>query len=215
MKTIAPMNRYGRWTVICYSHKRGGRVHLWNCRCDCGTERAVISQSLRDGTSKSCGCLKIEKTSKRTKTHGLSKTPLYGVWKTMVGRCRNKNHTEFHRYGGRGISVCRRWLRFENFLADMGHRPTSWHSIERRNNNGNYCKQNCFWSDQIQQANNRRNNHVIEFRGESLTLVQWSRKFGIDYSTLRNRIRYGWPIDERLFSPAKVIRRSGVNRCDS
>lgn len=132
------------------------------------------------------------------KTHGYTQTPTYRSWSMMLNRCRNPKYMYFSNYGGRGIQVCERWLIFENFLADMGERPSLKHSIERENNNGNYEPGNCCWADRIQQGNNRRNNRVLTFRNKTQTLTLWSRELGIKYDTLLDRLSRGLSTDQVL-----------------
>lgn len=110
--------------------------------------------------------------------HGLSNSPTHIVWMAMNERCNNKNHANYARYGGRGIQVCKRWKRFETFLADMGTRPAGM-SIERINNSKGYSPKNCIWASPRRQANNRRSNRFIIYRGEKLTVMQLSRKLGV------------------------------------
>jgi len=135
--------RFGRLVVTgCNSSKRGGGT--WICLCDCGRNKIVDANSLKSGHTQSCGCLR----------HGLCFTPTWWSWVGMTARCRNQNRKA---YGGRGISVCDRWLKFENFLSDMGERPLG-HTIDRINNDGDYEPGNCRWATAKQQSENKRKN---------------------------------------------------------
>lgn len=149
--------RYGKLVVLEKSKKKAIRCAFWKCRCDCGKEIILPSESLATGNTKSCGCgLKAWRRSGICNSkHRMYKTPEYSVWDAMKQRCRNKNHPCYHRYGGRGISVCKRWDDFENFLYDMGKRPHPKLSIERRDNDGNYEPSNCYWANQSEQIYNQ------------------------------------------------------------
>ncbi len=135
----------------------------------------------------------------------LQKTSLYRAWCAMKARCFNKNNKSYHRYGGRGITVCDRWLSFENFHKDM---YTRWlfhtklfkqTTIDRINNDGDYCKENCRWATNKQQSNNRSSNRIIEHNGQSLSLRQWSEKLGIKRTTITQRLdSYGWSVGRAL-----------------
>jgi len=120
----------------------------------------------------------------------------------MKGRCTNPENPKFETYGARGISVCDRWLNsFQNFLDDMGKKPTSRHTIERIDNNGNYTKENCRWATNKEQANNRRSNRILIFNGQRRNMKQWAKKMGMTYSTLKSRFNYGWSVAEALTRP--------------
>lgn len=151
--------KFGLWTVVARAPKRKQGNAIWWCRCECGAENAVSGGELKAGLSKSCGCRRAEcnrlKAAKHV-THGLSHTPEYTCWGSMRHRCRNPKSSKYADYGGRGISVCERWNSFENFLADMGRRPTPAHSLDRINNDGNYEPGNCRWATPKEQMNNRR-----------------------------------------------------------
>ena len=123
----------------------------------------------------------------------------------MVQRCFDSNHKHFHSYGGRGITVCERWLGeqgFANFLADMGPRPSAQHSIDRfPDNDGNYGPDNCRWATSSEQNRNRRDNHLITADGETMCIAAWAERTGIHRNTLFNRLRLGWTDEETVESP--------------
>ena len=129
-------------------------------------------------------------------------TPTYSSWAMMLDRCRNTNNKRYHRYGGRGIKVCERWLAFDNFLADMGERPSTELTLDRIDNDGNYEPSNCRWANRKQQANNRSSNHLISAFGETLTLAQWCEKTGLSHPTIHNRLKRGWPPEKALNRPS-------------
>lgn len=144
--------KFGRLKVIKKLSSRNINGHvIWKCLCRCGIKIKVSGHSLRSKNTKSCGCLKIEKLT----THGKSYSRTYDIWAHMLQRCNNKRHKAYKYYGGRGIKVCKRWLKFENFLEDMGKKPKGL-SIDREDNDGNYDKKNCRWATSSEQARNRR-----------------------------------------------------------
>ena len=158
--------RYGRWVVLSRDGFAANNAALFRCRCDCGTERTLVSSVLRTGRSTSCGCYRSEHHSQLRHGHAKKddKSPTYLSWRAMLIRCTNEKHPGYHRYGGRGIKVCEQWKSFDKFLADMGERPKGlW--LERRDNNRGYEPDNCEWATPKAQANNRRNNR--KFRHEN------------------------------------------------
>ena len=196
--------RFGRLTVISEAPRNGFAKPRFNCICDCGNGAVAIGNNLKTGNHKSCGCQKREKTIARLTKHGLHGTPTYEIWKGIRSRCLCANDTSYKRYGGRGISVCKRWNSFKHFLTDMGERPSGkW--IGRIDNDGNYEPSNCRWETIEQQQNNRRNNHVITFRGQSKTIAQWSRSIGIGSMCLLKRFRRGWSTSVPLTKSAREI----------
>ena len=184
--------RFGRWTVLSHAGRSIHGKTLWLARCDCGTEREVVGQNLKNGLSSSCGCLLREKAVNST-THGMSKSRMYQSYATMISRCHNPNFPKFASYGARGISVCDRWRNdFAVFLSDMGERPEGM-TLDRIDNDGNYEPGNCRWATAREQQINRRNTVRVTHSGRTLPLAEWSRETGIDYGTLRQRLfRYGW-----------------------
>jgi hypothetical protein len=134
----------------------GGRHPTARVRCFCGKIFICQRGNLSNGNTRSCGCLNIQLLIGRSTTHGMSKTPIYHVWEDMISRCSNPNSCNWDNYGGRGIEVCERWRKFENFFQDMGDIPEDGLTIDRKNNEGNYEKDNCRWATRLQQARNRR-----------------------------------------------------------
>lgn len=191
---------FGRLRVISEAAKNG-RMVMWNCLCDCGKNTVARRGDLLSGGTSSCGCLKSDTTAKNNSTHGDSRTPEHMIWCSMLQRCRNKNSKKFKDYGGRGITVCERWLTYENFISDMGRRPSPKHSIERRDNNAGYSPENCVWATRIEQNNNQRDNVIITLNGQSRTMSQWSRVVGIDEGVLQQRRKRGWSDFEILATP--------------
>jgi hypothetical protein len=182
----------------------------WLCACDCGNETFAAVHSLKSGNTKSCGCLNIEigiKNGKLKRRHGMTKTKPWITWDSMLQRCNNKKHKSYHQYGGRGITVCERWLTFENFFEDMGVQADGM-TIERNDVNGNYEPSNCRWATILEQANNKRTNRFIEFKGERKTLKEWSISTGISRTTISDRIKYGWSIEDALTKPKRAHSRA-------
>lgn len=151
--------RFGRLMVI--ERTQSDSPHaVWRCKCDCGQERVVIGQNLRRHQQKSCGCLDLERKTIHGAARNGKTTGEYNSWKAMRNRCYRKGNNFYKEYGGRGITVCDRWLHsFENFLADMGERPSPKHSIEREDVNGNYTPENCHWATMSEQIANQRLRH--------------------------------------------------------
>ena len=166
--------------------------HIWWFVCDCGASTDLRIKSVRSGNTRSCGCLARSIVVERNSTHGLSrKHPReYRCWKDMRSRCNTQTRTDYHLYGGRGISVCDRWDDFGAFLSDMGSRPNAT-SIDRIDVNGNYEPGNCRWADATVQANNKRSNHILVIDGERKTLQEWCNVYGVEPSKVRYRLKTG------------------------
>lgn len=178
---------------------RGRKFTMWTCKCSCGTERDIQGECLKKGNNKSCGCLRRKMTIQKNTTHGECHTPEYSAWGQMVDRCSNPKSTCWKNYGGRGISVCERWLKFENFLEDMGKKTSPLHSIDRKNVNGNYESENCKWSTNKEQQRNKRNSRLIEINGESKCVAEWSDISGIRQGTIWHRLKSGWTNKSSVF----------------
>lgn len=181
------------------NHPKSRRA-MWLFQCDCGKTKVIAGGPVRSGNSRSCGCGIVNATIQRNLTHGLSFTPEHMAWREMKKRCYNPNYNGFKNYGGRGISVCERWMdSFENFFSDMGKRPSEKHSIDRVENNGNYEPGNCRWATKKHQNRNKRNNHKLCFSGESKTIQEWSEITGINHGTIESRIRKSkWTVEKSL-----------------
>jgi hypothetical protein len=199
--------RFGRLSVLMYSHSFNRRKY-WVCKCDCGKDVLSYTNLLLSGKVRSCGCLAIELKLKRSLKHGLATknrtTSDYDIWCHIKARCFNKNEKSYKHYGGRGITMCDEWKNdFYAFYSYMGARPSNIHTVDRINTNGNYEPGNCRWATQKEQQNNRRNNHIIEYDGVSLTISQWSEKINIKQPTIRRRLKMNWSAEKTLLTPLK------------
>ena len=188
---------FGRLTVLGYVGQDAIHNAQWLCQCECGqTKTYICSRLLRKiNPVRSYGCGSRESAKK----HGMVKAPEYNAWRSMYQRCNNPNSPEYHNYGGRGIKVCSRWREsFDNFYADMGPRPSPQHSMDRIDTNGDYKPDNCRWATPLQQSNNKNDNRLITYRGQTRTLAEWTRITGISKSGLRWRLNNGWTVEDAL-----------------
>lgn len=182
------------------------------CKCECGViKKKILVSQLRNGSIKSCGCWRVEQSTKRATKHGLRFTKEYWVWQQMFERCNKPHNKGYKRYGARGIRVCERWSKFENFIADMGMRPSPKHSLERENNDGHYSPDNCKWATRWAQARNTRRNIYYEYEGERYTAPELARKSGKNHGTIRSRLTtLGWPVKLAVEAPVPYHRKSHV-----
>ncbi len=204
MPRIEPGTRFGRLVVASYCQPQPDPKHpKYLCVCDCGTEKAFNGGNLERGASASCGCLRIEQLRARSTTHGMSYTPEFRIWCDLRERCSNPSRDDFERYGARGITVCARWLEsFENFFADMGHRPSAKHSIDRIDTNGNYEPDNCRWATATIQRENQRRTKLFTFNGHTGTLKDLARRAGISYTAVHQRVNtLKWTVEKALTTP--------------
>ena len=206
--------RFGRLLVLSCVQKAhvdhtGRRHHTeWNCACDCGNTHVAKGSTMKNGDTRSCGCLHSEAIGALRRTHGMSKLPEYRIWSGILRRVLDHEDAAYHRYGGRGIKIDDLWANsFEQFFADMSPRPSPKHSVERKDNDGPYAPWNCVWATREEQANNTRSNVWVTFRGVTKTLAQWCRELGHAYNTISARIqRYGWTPERALTTPSGMGR---------
>ena len=196
--------KFGRLTVVSRAEndKRGNT--RWVCICACGNEVTTKRNSLVSKRTHSCGCYKSERTRERHFKHGLKRHRLYTIWSHMKRRCYNNSTKYYSYYGGRGIDVCEEWrndfLRFYYWAIENDYAKDL--ALDRIDNNKGYTPENCRWVDMTTQANNKRNNRHITYRGETKTLAQWARHLGICAAVLRQRLsRYGWAVEKAFTTP--------------
>lgn len=211
---------YDRLTVIGKDEERSKKTGktFWFCKCNCKEENpnivSVYGYYLRKHKIKSCGCLRSEKTSEKSLNPMVHL--LYLRWRTMRRRCNDKNVKHYELYGGRGITYCERWEDFEIFKKDMydsfiehvekyGEKDTT---LDRIDVNGDYEPSNCRWATQIEQANNRNNNKLLTYNGETHTMSEWANLLGFTRSTIPHRLKRGWSVDRTLSTPMKQITYS-------
>lgn len=184
--------RFGRLIAVRFVRYQSSTSY-WETVCDCGVSKIISRVSLRKGLSRSCGCLRREGATVRATRHGLAKSPEYSAWASMIKRCANINDSRYSDYGGRGITVCERWVaNFAMFYADMGPRPSNKHSLDRIDVNGNYEPGNVRWATVEQQLNNKRTSVYVAHGGRTQTVAQWARELNVKPDLLRRRLRkYG------------------------
>ena len=202
--------KFGRLTVIKLDHKkqrndkRGTRCY-WLCECDCGNITTVLTEALKSGHTKSCGCLGKEKRLEANKTHNLTNNRIYSIWHGIKARCFNNNEKAYKNYGERGITLCEEWknnfMTFYNWSINNGYQDNL--TIDRINVNGNYEPNNCRWVNQKQQSRNMRKNHNITYKGETHCLAEWAEILDINYSTLTERVRKNWSVEDIFKKPVK------------
>lgn len=192
---------FGRLLVLSLE-KRNGTNTTWNCECVCGNKKVILGRLLRNGGTKSCGCLSIEDKKTRHITHGQSKTRLYSVWAQMIKRCHNEKYFQYYLYGGRDIKVHPQWKEdFKSFYEWSMENGYEEHlTIDRIEVNDNYNPSNCRWVTMKTQQNNRRNNIVVEINGELMTIAELSEKTNINSKVLYARYGKGWR-GEKLIQP--------------
>lgn len=175
-------------------------------RCICGNEREFYRRRVEVGLRKSCGC------GRGSPIHGQSdKIPEYAIWQAMRQRCLNPNSHEYHRYGGRGITICEQWNSFQNFLADMGYRPSPEYQIERRDNDGNYTPENCYWATRHEQMNNLSTTLYLEHKGKRMSVGNWAEELRMPKSVIVGRFKSGHTVESALY-PYRLngSRRAGA-----
>lgn len=202
--------RFGRLVVISRVAKPG--LTQWMCRCDCGSVKAYWNNRLarRIGGTKSCGCWSLERNSETHLIHGHSSEQVisgaYRSWRSMKARCSNPGNIGYRYYGAKGIKVCDEWLSFPAFLKDMGNRPKGF-TLDRKDSEKDYCKDNCRWATHKQQALNRRSSFRVEFNGEVLSLEQAAAIAGLKVNTFRLRLVSGWSVQKAIQTPSRYAAK--------
>lgn len=193
--------KFGRWTVLARAGKSPSDAALYLCKCECGSEKVLQINTLTSGQSNSCGCLTIEANKKRCTTHGYAHHPLYHVISDMIDRCCNPNSQEYSRYGARGIKICDEWRNnrasFIEWSLEHGYKKGL--EIDRIDNNGNYCPENCRFVTRRENTNNRRNTVLVEIRGETMPLTVAAELYGIHSRTLAGRYYKGYRGEDLIF----------------
>lgn len=197
-KTILAGQKFGMLTTISKCGKNNYGHTKWLCLCSCGQISVVLDCSLKSGNTKSCGCFARNNAATHGHTCSNKESRIYRTWRSMIGRCTNPSNSKYPIYGGRGINVCKQWTKFSNFLVDMGEPPTNKHSIDRIDNNSDYCKENCRWATSKQQNRNKRNNLFVTYNGKTQLVIDWAKECGIKYTTLLWRLNNGWSIERAL-----------------
>lgn len=192
--------RFGRIVVLGYD-KSSKKDSYWQCICDCGISKIIGKRHLKN--TKSCGCYRNERLSIISTKHGCASTAEYKTWTGIIERCTNTKSSLYPAYGGRGIKICQEWLdNFEIFLEDMGVKPFKTASIERKDNNGDYNKDNCCWASKVEQACNRRNTIIVDWQGQKMPLTILCKERGMPDKQVWNRINIlGWPVEDAINKP--------------
>lgn len=199
--------KFGRLTVLHFAGTNSKGQAIVRCLCDCGTECDRMACSMKGGLVRSCGCLRVERTIERRTSHGHSRngkvTSILGVYRAMLNRCHGE--TGHPGYKGRGITVCDRWrfgdgsaCGFTCFKNDLGVRPTTDHTIDRKDNDLGYSPENCRWATRVEQANNRRSTVWFEVAGMRKTVLQWARYLGVNRNAFRNSAKKGISAEEYI-----------------
>ena len=212
-KPLPVGSKFGRWTTIAETFVVGGRKLYVRCRCECGNEAEPAVCTLRNGRSRSCGCIRAEKFLESVTKHGLCEIPEHQVWADMRIRCSNPRHRKYPNYGGRGIKVCERWDDFANFIADMGRRPEGSHpsgramyTLERINNDGDYEPGNCRWACYAEQNRNHHRNRLLTHNGKTMCMTDWAAFTGMTVNTIRKRLTNGWSVHDTLSVPMHSVK---------
>ena len=186
----------------------------WLCVCDCGSKVSVGNGNLKSGSTVSCGCQKGALNGHAHRTHGLTKTPEYKAWQSMHQRVLNRNCRNYKNYGERGIRTSDEWVSFEQFLLDMGPKPSSLHSLDRIDNEGPYSKENCRWSTAKEQSRNRRVTVFITVEGQERPAAEWCEIYGVTYSTYTSRVHaLGWDKVRAVTTPIRGLKNKDT-KCE-
>ena len=196
--------KFGRLTVLKeVGHPKPGQ-YLWECECSCSNHTHIIvdGHKLKNGNTKSCGCLHRELLQKRNKEnaiHHIENERIYRIWRGMKERCYNKSHKKFEYYGGKGIKICQQWLdsyeTFEKWSLNNGYNDDL--TIERKDNSLDYCPENCCWATWTEQQNHKSNNKYLTYHNETKTLSQWCKELNLNYGRVKARINaLHWSVEK-------------------
>lgn len=197
-------DRYNNFVLVSFHERRKSQVR-WLCLCDCGKMGIYILDNLRRDHTQSCGCVRKIKSTHRMTTHGDSKgrATEYSCWLNMRNRCYYKPHKDYSNYGGRGIVVCDRWRNsYQDFLGDMGRKPSSDHSIDRIDVNGSYEPSNCRWTMINEQARNKRRAFFVNYTNEKRLLKDVCKERAVSYHMVHGRLKHGWELERALHEPS-------------
>lgn len=201
MKNIAGL-KFNRLTAIAPLRTQSNGYWIWSFKCSCGNNCEAIASLVWRGIKHSCGCLGKEVYKTANLKHGCKNKRIYNIWNQMKVRCNSKKHVAYSRYGGRGIKVCKRWLKFETFLEDMGHPPSDNHTLDRISNNRGYYKSNCRWATRKEQNRNARTNLMVWFKGKKRKLFELADEHNLPLLLVWGRVRkLGWSVERALTEP--------------
>lgn len=206
--------RFGRLLVLERADNVKGRAY-WLCQCDCGAKKAVMGKLLLNGSTQSCGCLMRERVAESAHNrakHGDYKTRLYHIWKGMKDRCYLQTVSGYKNYGAKGIKVCDEWQQYIPFREwALSHGYTDKLTIDRINNDKDYCPENCRWATTKEQRHNSSQNHFLEYNNEKHTIDEWAEIINTNYHTLWNRIKCGWSVEDALTKPVQKQNKKFIN----
>lgn len=196
--------KFNRLKVLRVAGKNKHGHVLFECLCDCDNKTIVEATAVKNGVTKSCGCLQREKAGNTSLIHGMTNTRLHRIWSAMISRCENKNNNRYYTYGARGIKVCPEWrsdfVAFYNWSMANGYDDNL--TIDRKDNNKDYSPENCKWSTNREQANNKRSNRIIEYKGIRKNVKQWADYFGFNYKYFHEKLKKcEWSIEKLLEIP--------------
>ena len=220
-KLLEKGQKFGELVIIKLHHKkqyidkkgviRNREYYL--CQCDCGNIKVIEKSQLTTGHTKSCGCLQKKITSKKHKTHGLSKNKIYFIWCSMKDRCYRQNSNDYLNYGGRGITICDEWKNdfktFYQWAINNGYKEGL--TIERINVNDNYKPSNCTWIENALQSKNKTNSHYLTYNDKTQIIEDWAKEMKLNNgATISGRLKRGWSIEEALTTPLGQKRKSSI-----
>lgn len=188
--------------------ERTNKVTYWECLCECGNITILPMGALRSGHTSSCGCLRSDANKGKipsNKRHGISKTPIYYAWANMLKRCTNPKSDQYYNYGARGIKPCEKWMTCEGFLEDMQESYSDGLTLDRLDNDKGYFKENCKWSTLTEQANNKRNNTIVEIDGKNEKLTDLLKRYNVTRAQYYGRVYNGWSPVDALTTPVRIV----------